>query len=33
MARADYIMAAIQLYLDIINLFIYLLNLFGERED
>lgn len=28
----DYVFAALNLYLDIINLFIYLLRLFGERE-
>jgi FtsH-binding integral membrane protein len=29
----QYIIGALELYLDIINLFIYLLKLFGERED
>jgi FtsH-binding integral membrane protein len=28
----DYVLAALSLYLDIINLFMYLLQLFGERE-
>ena len=29
----DYVYAAINLYLDIINLFLYLLRLFGDRRD
>lgn len=29
----DYIMAAINIYLDIINLFLYLLELFGNKRD
>jgi len=28
----EYILASINLYLDIINLFIYLLRIFGKRE-
>lgn len=28
----DYIMGALNLYLDIINLFLYLLQLFGEKN-
>lgn len=28
----EYIMAAINLYLDIINLFLYILRIFGERK-
>lgn len=29
----DYVMAAITIYLDIINLFLYILSLFGDRRD
>merc|ERR1719265_630420 len=29
----DYVFAALTLYLDIINLFLYLLQLFGQRKD
>ena len=29
----DYVFAALNIYLDIINLFLYLLELFGQRQD
>ncbi len=29
----DYVFAALNLYLDIVNLFLYLLRLFGDRRD
>ena len=29
----DYVFAALNLYLDVINLFLYLLRLFGDRRD